>query len=194
MNRRSFFGVCLALASVAAAGAQQRPAPDFKFHLVDGTPVQLSKYKGKVCVVEFLFTTCPHCQQTSQVLSNLYTEYGPRGFQPLGIAFNEQAIMLLPDFIKTYRVNYPTGVAPREKVLEFLGQGANARLMVPQVAIIDKKGVIRFQSTVDGNENIHAEKSLREKIEMLLAEGAGPARSPSTAAPKKAVTTAVKVK
>lgn len=192
MKRSSFFGVCLAILTAAGALAQQRPAPEFKFHLVDGTPVPLSKYKGKVCVVEFLFTTCPHCQHTSQVLSNLYTEYGPKGFQPLGVAFNEQAIMLVPEFIKSFHVNYPVGVATREKVLEFLALKADSRLMVPQVAIIDKKGVIRFQSSVEGNENIHAEKSLREKIEMLLAEGAGPART--TAAPKKDVVTTAKVK
>ncbi len=190
--KRSFFSVACLTAFISAGAMAQtmpavpRPAAELKFHLVDGTPVTLSKYKGKVCVVEFLFTTCPHCQQTSQVMSNLYTEYGPKGFQPLGVAFNEQAIMLLPDFIKNFRVNYPTGVAPREKVLEFLGHSSTARMMVPQVVIIDKKGAIRFQSSVDGNENIHAERSLRDKIEMLLNEGA----PKSTAAPKKTVAAA----
>lgn len=194
MKRSLFSAICVAALLTTAVTAQSappapRPAPDFKFHLADGSPILLSKYKGKVVVVEFLFTTCPHCQQTSQVMSNLNTELGPKGFQPLGVAFNENAIMLVPDFIKNFHVNYPTGVAPREKVLEFLGAAPNARMMVPQVAIIDKKGMIRFQSTVDGNENIHAESSLREKIQMLLNEGAGTPKT-TTAAPKKTVAAA----
>ncbi len=191
MNCRTLAVVALAVSLPAAAVAQSapavpRPAPELKFHLADGTPIVLSKYKGKVCVVEFLFTTCPHCQQTSQVMSNLNTEFGPKGFQPLGVAFNEGAIMLVPEFIKSFQVNYPTGVAPREKVLEFLAQPATARMMVPQVVIIDKKGVIRFQSSAEGNENIHGEQSLREKIKMLLNEGTAPVKS-TTAAAKKTV-------
>ncbi|MDX1980712.1 MAG: TlpA disulfide reductase family protein [Bryobacteraceae bacterium] len=165
----------LAAFSFGLAGAWgasiPRAVPAFKFHLTDGTPVELSKYRGKVCVVEFLFTTCPHCQETSKVMSKLNAELGPKGFQPLGVAFNENAIMLLPDFIRSFGVNYPTGVAPREKVLEFLGHTSTTRLMVPQVAIIDRKGMIRFQSSVEGDENLHGEMSLRQKIQMLLAEG-----------------------
>jgi peroxiredoxin len=167
-----FFGVF----SVFAAGPP-RPAGELKFHLSDGTPIQLSSYKGKVCVVEFLFTTCPHCQETSRTMSNLYTEYGSKGFQPLGVAFNDNAIMLLPDFIRRFGVNYPTGVASRESVLGFLGLTSTTRLMVPQVAIVDRKGMIRFQSSPDGNENLHGESSLREKIQMLLAEGGSKATS-----------------
>jgi peroxiredoxin len=172
-----FFGVF----SVFAAGPP-RPAGELKFHLSDGTPIQLSSYKGKVCVVEFLFTTCPHCQETARTMSKLYTEFGAKGFQPLGIAFNDNAIMLLPDFIRRYGVNYPTGVAPRDAVLGFLGLSSTTRLMVPQVAIVDRKGMIRFQSSPDGNESLHGESSLREKIQTLLAEGG----SKATSAVKKA--------
>lgn len=136
----------------------------------DGSRLQLSKFKGKVCVVEFLFTTCPHCQQTSMVLSRLQQEYGPKGFQAIGVAFNEGAMMLVPGFVREFRVNYPVGVASREAVIGWLGYPSVARLMVPQVAFIDRSGRIRLQSSISGNENLHDERTMRAQIERLLAE------------------------
>ena len=51
-----------------------RPAPEFSAKLPNGGQILLSKYRGKVVALEFLFTTCPHCQHASQVMSQLQTE------------------------------------------------------------------------------------------------------------------------
>src|SRR5579884_1389421 len=64
-------------------------APEFVVNLPGGKQLLLSSLRGKVVVMEFLFTTCPHCQHASQVFTQLYSEFGSRGFQPVGVAFNE---------------------------------------------------------------------------------------------------------
>src|SRR5437660_11555287 len=66
------------------------PAPDFVVNLPDGKTMHLSSLRGKVVVVECLFTTCPHCQNASQVFTRLYKEFGSRGFEPVGVAFNDE--------------------------------------------------------------------------------------------------------
>ncbi|HUS08713.1 MAG TPA: TlpA disulfide reductase family protein, partial [Bryobacteraceae bacterium] len=57
-----------------------RKSPDFAIQLPGGKQVQLSQYRGKVVALEFLYTTCPHCQAASRLMTKLHAEYGPRGF------------------------------------------------------------------------------------------------------------------
>jgi thiol-disulfide isomerase/thioredoxin len=188
MQRRTFTqvlsaGVICACAESLDAATLPRAAAPIDIVLPDGSKLNLSKYLGKVVCVEFLFTTCPHCQDTARVMSKLHREYGPRGFQPIGVAFNEGAMMLVPDFVRNFQVSYPVGVASRDSVLNFLQYPAMARLMVPQVAFIDRKGTVRVQSTNGNEEHLHSEENLRKTIEELLKEGA-PAAAAKPAARK----------
>ncbi|MBI4909206.1 MAG: TlpA family protein disulfide reductase [Acidobacteria bacterium] len=162
-----------------------RPAPAFTVSMLDGTKVPLSKYLGKVCIVEFLFTTCQHCQHTAEVLSRLNSEFGPKGFQPIGVAWNDGASLLVPDFIKQHRVNFPIGIGTREKVLEFLGYSMMTQTFVPQSAFIDKAGKIRYQSTPRVEENLHDEARMRTIIQELLKEPGGPVKGGAPTAAKK---------
>jgi thiol-disulfide isomerase/thioredoxin len=162
------------LLSAAAFGATlPRQAPEFTVQLPNKSPVHLSGYRGKVVLVEFLFTTCPHCQSASQMMSRLQTEYGPKGFQAVGVAFNEMANMLVPDFVRDFKVNYPVGFSPREPIVSFLQADPNQSLHVPQLVFIDKKGVIRHQSLQQNDSVTHTESNVRRMIQELLAEPAG---------------------
>jgi thiol-disulfide isomerase/thioredoxin len=147
--------------------------------------VLLSQHRGKVVLLEVLFTTCPHCQDTSRVMSRLQTEYGPKGFQALGVAFNEMAHMLVADFVRDFKVNYPVGYSPREPIVSFLQADPNQSLHVPQLVFIDKKGVIRHQSLQQNDSQTHNEAFLRKTIERLLAEPSV-SSAPAPAKKKKA--------
>src|ERR1017187_7373619 len=66
---RTLTGVCLAAASamanaaaVASAAEVPRPSPDFAINMTDGQKIVVSQYKGKVCVLAFILTTGPRCQ------------------------------------------------------------------------------------------------------------------------------------
>lgn len=179
MIRRS---IAFAMASIwlaAAAAAQQkepevpRKAPEFAMRLVNGEQILLSKYRGKVVALEFLSTTCPHCQDCSAVMNKLYKEYGPRGFQPLGVAFNDMATLLVPDYIRQLGLTFPVGVSPRDPVLAFLQHPPTEILYVPQLFFIDRKGVIRshHSGTSDLFKPGKEEANMRAEIEKLLAEG-----------------------
>src|SRR5678816_2928053 len=88
--RTALLALFIALAvSVQAAAPVPRPAKEFTVATPQGQQILLSSLKGKVVVVQFLFTWCPHCQAFSQVLTQLSSEYGPRGFQALGVAFED---------------------------------------------------------------------------------------------------------
>jgi len=178
------FGILAILCSAPFLQAEMppvpRPAGDFTIQFPGGQTMQLSSFRGKVVALEFLYTTCPHCQHASQVFSKLNGEYGARGFQPLGIAFNEMANMLVPDFVKQNSVNYPVGFAMREPVMNFLGVSAIERFVVPQIIWIDRKGMIRSQTPALGDEKMLSEAYWREMIENLLKEPDAGAKKPVT--------------
>jgi peroxiredoxin len=174
------------MAGSAVAATVPRPAPEFVVQIPKGNQLLLSQYRGKVVCLEFLLTTCVHCQNASQLLSRLQAEYGPKGFQALGVAFNDMAAMLVPDFVRDYKINYPVGFSPREPIINFLEVNANTALHVPQLVFIDKKGVIRHQSLPQGDSVTHTEANMRKVIEQLLAEPApSSGKKPAAGAKKK---------
>src|SRR5579859_6654675 len=176
---RGLAGAILALclfAASAQAVTVPRPAQEFVIHGPGGDAL-LSQFRGKVVLLAFIFTTCPHCQHSVGIMSGLQNEYGPRGFQALGAAFNEMAAQLVPSFIAQFHPTFPIGYAARASVLEYLQTPSNIPLSVPVLVFIDKKGVIRSQHMSSDDPFFKdQEKSMRAELEALLKEP-GPARA-----------------
>lgn len=150
-----------------------RKSPEFVIKFVDGKQMLLSSLRGKVVALLMVHTTCPHCQHTSQVFTQLYNEYGARGFQPVDAAFNTMANMYVSDFVKTYRIGYPVGFSTPEEVMAYLGFNVMQRYTVPQIVWIDRKGNIRSQTQAeDGDPTLYQESYWRNMIETLLKESA----------------------
>lgn len=149
----------------------------------DGQQKLLSQYRGKVVLLEFLHTTCPHCQESSQVIQKLYKELGPRGFQPIGIAFNENAAALVGDFVRQLGLTFPVGVAGRDTVVSYLQHSMMKPLYVPQMIFVDRKGMIRAQHGGEDDFLKNLEPNVRAQLETLLKE---PAAAGARGAKKKA--------
>ncbi len=173
----------ISVSAVFAAQTVPRPSPELVINYPGGKQALLSQYKGKVVLLAVIFTTCPHCQVTSQMLSKLNTELGPKGFQPLAIAVNPMAQMLVADFVRDFRINFPVGASERAPVLNYLQVTDSDRWVVPQMVLIDRKGVIREQTPPGGDEKMQDENNLRLQIEKLLAEGSAVSKHKPT--PKK---------
>src|SRR5438477_4489717 len=176
MSFRRFCAIFLCVASFALSATTDktpRPSPDFAISLNNGSQIHLSQYPGKVVVLVFILTYCPHCQFTAQTLSKLQQEYGPRGYQVLGSAIEDMAAMAVPDFIKKFQPAYPVGFNARNAVLDYLQHPAIFRLLMPQVVVIDRKGIIREQLSGDNKffDRADQEKNFRELLEPLLKEG-----------------------
>lgn len=161
-------------AGLISAATVPRPTPPFSFVLPGGKTVDLSGYKGKVLVVEIMSTTCPHCQNSARVLARLNTELGPKGFLPIGVAINEDAD--IGAFIKTYGVNFPTGMAKRDEAFALAQHSVmQGPFYFPTMLFIDRKGQIRAQYNgthpflSPGSE----ERNIRELVNTLLAEPGG---------------------
>lgn len=163
----------LGVLSALAFAASPVPRPALQLEIVDsGGKHPLSSYKGKVVVVQFLLTTCQHCQAYSQVLNRFQATYGPRGFQALGAAVNEATPEMARDYAARYAQGFPVGPLTREPMLAFMAISVMERPGFPQIAVIDRKGQIREQTSCDNThlQALQDEAHLRALVERLLAE------------------------
>lgn len=162
-----------------------RKSPEFAIADSSGKTMQLSSFKGKVVVMEFLFIKSQHCMHVAMTLNKLNSELGPRGFQAVGIVFDppnttENGEQLLPVVVDSLKLTYPLGYASKTDVDNYLGRNGNEILNIPQVVVIDRAGMIRATSGGRGGDPaLEDENSLRNLINGLLNEGV------STGAKKK---------
>lgn len=162
----------LVLASVCVLTADTsslRKAPDLSFTIPGQGQKQLSDYRGKVVALEFIYTTCPHCQAASKLMSKLEEEYGSRGLQVIDVAINLNADLLVENFAKDFQVKFPVGWATPQQMQTFMG--FDARYVVPQLVLIDRKGYIHYQTpALSGDDwtKLMSEQAIRQHIEELL--------------------------
>jgi thiol-disulfide isomerase/thioredoxin len=138
--------------------------------------VLLSQYKGKVVMVCFFLTTCPHCKDTAKIVEKLYKEYGAKGFQPLAVCINDMAKMLTADFIKEQGLTFPCGYGLRDSAYAYLQHPTMLQLYMPTIAMVDRKWTIIGQypggDPIYGANLAQRETNLRKLVEDALKVGA----------------------
>ncbi len=156
-----------------------RKAPELAFTLPGQGDKLLSQYRGKVVALEFILTTCPHCQEASRVMTKFQQEYASRGFQAIDLAINaldegrkpDQAGMLTETFANNFQVGFPVGFIGRDPMMSFMGFSIMDRMVVPQLCLIDRKGYIRYQTPAGDTDDygkLMNENTIQQHIEELL--------------------------
>jgi peroxiredoxin len=180
MRLSALFLLASAFVSNAVAADAPRPAGPLEFISYTGEKVRLSDLKGKVVVLEFLLTHCPSCKHSAGILARFQNEFGARGLQVVGLAIDDGAGPKIPQFVRETGANFPIGVYGNDKAHEYLQISVMSRMMMPQIAIIDRQGMIREQHGGDDPWMAAAieEMNIRKALEKLLAA------APAKAAPK----------
>ena len=160
-------------AALFAAGPLRR-APGFCLIDTSGQWQDLADYHGKIVLVEFMQTTCPHCAAFSTVLNGLKLKYGNK-LAVLAIANppvdNPQTTM---QFVKEHKLTYPLLLDQGQAAYSYVRAPS---FELPTVYLIDANGMIR-NSWVDGvlTKDIFEGNGLASEIDKLLAGGAAPAK------------------
>jgi len=117
---------------------------DFDFELpdVEGKPVKLADFKGKVVIVDIWGTWCPPCRREVPHFIELYKKYKDKGLAVVGINFErvpeDQVVPTIKKFIAEFGINYPCLIGERsilQQVPEFRGY--------PTTLFIDRTGKVR---------------------------------------------------
>ncbi len=139
---------------------------DFDFELpdLDGNPVKLADFKGKVVIVDIWGTWCPPCRREIPHFIELYKKYKDKGLAIVGINFErvpeDQVVPTIRRFVAQMGIPYPCVVGKRE----ILQQVPNFRGF-PTTLFIDRTGKVRAK--VVGYRPI---AFLEAMVQALLAE------------------------
>ena len=75
-------GATAAGLDLQAAAPVPRRAPELAVMLNGNQQLLLSKYRGKLVALEFLLTTCSHCQRCSGIVEMMYRSSGRADSSP----------------------------------------------------------------------------------------------------------------
>jgi peroxiredoxin len=155
---RLMVAVILSLSAAAfidAAAVPPTPAPPWKLMDVNGNPVTLAQFKGKVVVLDFWATWCPPCRTEIPGYVALQKKYGADGLVVVGVSVDTDGVGPVKKFIKDIGINYIVVMAD-DSIQDAYGpiQG------YPTTFIIDRDGKIR-------NKKLGREKASQYEAEVL---------------------------
>ncbi|HYM13577.1 MAG TPA: TlpA disulfide reductase family protein [Bryobacterales bacterium] len=177
----SFFRPALfaiALAGLAIAGDVPRPAPPLDLPTPEGGHISLRDLRGKVVLLEFFLTECPHCQRTAGDIGPIYKEMRSRGLEVLAVAINPDAKQRVGLFRQRFNATYPIGLGTDTLVRQFADISAVRQFFVPYIFILDRKGIIRHEHPgTEAEFYTNEAANLRAELDALLKEPATSRRS-----------------
>jgi len=112
-----------------------KDAPDFELQSLEGKNVKLSDFRGKAVLLNFWATWCGPCKIEMPWFVELQKEYGPQGFQIVGVAMDDSSTEDITKFVREMGINYPV-LLGKEEVGQSYG-GVNA---LPTSFFIDRDG------------------------------------------------------
>ena len=137
-------------ANTTAAPVPNAPAPqpvlttlpanvlESELQALNGAPIKLSNYNGKVLLVNLWATWCRPCRIETPELVNLYKENRARGLEIVGLSTEnpEASAEKVRQFVQDFEVNYRIGWATPEVAITLM-QGRDA---IPQSFVIGRDG------------------------------------------------------
>jgi thiol-disulfide isomerase/thioredoxin len=171
--RRAVQRLILAALILIPAFAQTRPSPHFTVRRIGNeAPIKIESLRGKIVVLTFMLTTCPHCQNlTETTLIPLSKEYSRRGVEIVECAIDDGAARLLPEFIARFKPTFPVGYAPAAEVNAYTQRSVidQRPFYVPHIVFIDRQGVIQAEYGGETTFVAQGPKKMREELDKMLA-------------------------
>ncbi len=167
--------VATLLCGVALFAAEPlRRAPGFCLIDTSGQWRDLADFRGKVVLVEFMQTTCPHCASFSAVLNTLKLKYGDK-LAILAIANPPDTPQNMTEFVNGHKLTYSLLLDQGQVAASYV---RSPSLDLPAVYLVDSDGMIR-NSWMNGvlTKDIFEGNGLAREIDKLIA--GAPAATPA---------------
>ncbi len=141
------------------AGAIGSVAAPFSLVDLNGKPLDLAAYKGKVVLLDFWATWCVPCQSEIPHFVEFQNNYAAQGFQVIGVSMDDG-----PDpvraFYQQYKMNYPVAMGSTQ-----LAQSYGGILGLPVTFLIDRDGKIAANYRGQTETSV-----IQQRLEALLKQ------------------------
>ena len=150
---------------------------EFQVKDLEGKPLSLDQFKGKVVLVDIWGTWCKPCREALPGLVQLYRRFHRHGLEMVGLAYEpdapspEAALNQVKQFVEQSGIPYYCGMGDEgilKKIPDFHG--------FPTTLVIDRSGKVRMLATENSEGLI---KAIESVVRVLLAEPASPAAAPA---------------
>jgi thiol-disulfide isomerase/thioredoxin len=105
------------------------PAPDFQLTTLEGKPLSLADYKGKVVLLNFWATWCGPCRAEVPDLVELQSKYKDQ-LQIIGLVVDDDDQDAVKKFVSEVGINYPVALATDAVRMQYGGIAALPTLFV----------------------------------------------------------------
>ena len=113
------------------------PAPELTLTNLEGSPVSLADYRGKVVLVNLWATWCPPCKEEMPALETFYRKHADDGFTIVAVNDGDPTADVV-QFVKDYGLTFPVWLDPTYTATE----RAFKTLNLPSSFVIDREGQI----------------------------------------------------
>lgn len=150
-----------AVQPTAQDGNVGKKAPDFSVTDVEGKAHSLKDYAGKILVVDFWATYCKPCVEHLRDYNDAAYEMSKQGVEFLGLSMDDSDAA-----IKGWRPEgFAITLARLDEKTHKAFFGDTAVVAIPQVRIIDRKGILRYSLGPDATA-----AQVKDAIKTLLDE------------------------
>ncbi|WP_380278504.1 TlpA family protein disulfide reductase [Kitasatospora purpeofusca] len=150
--------------STAAVGHRQ-DAPDIGGDTLEGTPVKLSDYRGKVVVVNVWGSWCGPCRSEADDLQRIWEKYRDQGVQFLGINTRDTEIKNAVRFEQEKGVTFPSIYDPAGAQLLKFPKGSLNPQSIPTTLVIDREGRLAARAVGGQTDDV-----LESMLQPIVAE------------------------
>jgi thiol-disulfide isomerase/thioredoxin len=120
--------------------AHRKPAPAVTGTDLDGKPLDLASYAGKVVVLNFWASWCPPCRSEAPALQQVAADTRDLGVQFVGVDIREAGLSDGVQFVAAHKIDYPSFVDQSSRIaLLFRASGVSTP---PTTLVIDRHGRI----------------------------------------------------
>lgn len=147
----------------AAGEGVGKPAPAFTVTDIDGASHSLASYGGKILVVDFWATYCKPCVKKLREYASYSATYQDKGVEFLALSMDDSDEVIKGWKSQNEGINFPLARMDETTKKAFFGD--TALVPIPQMRIIDRKGIIRYSFGPDGTS-----EQVEEALKTLLEE------------------------
>ncbi len=119
------------------------PAPDFRLADLNGDTVQLSDLRGRIVILNFWSSECPHSERTDRQIMSMFVQW-------------QEDVVLLPVAANSIESTESLAAAARSRRLPtvLLDSGHHVAdlyeaVTTPHVFVVDREGILRYAGAVD---------------------------------------------